>query len=376
MQVPFFDWKSLYLEKEEEFSKIISKTLKKGAFILQADVSDFESKLREFLNVKHVVAVADGTNAILLGLRASGVGQEDEVILPSHSFIAAAQSIYHSGARPVPVEMSEDDWLVSTKAIEAAITKRTVGIMPVHVNGRCCQMDKILDIARRYKLKVFEDSAQAMGAKYDGLCAGTIGDWGTYSFYPSKTLGSFGDAGALVTNCDEIYEKVLAMRNHGADKNKMIPLDTNIWGTNCRLDNLQASILSFKMEYYTDVIDRRRRIAQTYHETLKKYKDVRLPPPPNVIGKNFDIFQNYEFCTTKRDDLRKFLGDNGVGTIVQWGGFGIHMLENLGMKANLPVTDKFFKESLLLPLNHVMTDQQIEFVCQLLDKFFSGDEYG
>ena len=179
-----------------------------------------------------------------------------------------------------------------------------------------------------------------------------------------------------MTNCDEIYEKVLAMRNHGADKNKMIPLDTNIWGTNCRLDNLQAAILSFKMEYYTDVIDRRRRIAQTYHETLKKYKDVRLPPPPNVIGKNFDIFQNYEFCTTKRDDLRKFLGDNGVGTIVQWGGFGIHMLENLSMKANLPVTDKFFKESLLLPLNHVMTDQQIEFVCQLLDKFFSGVEYG
>ena len=283
MQVPFFDWKSLYSEKEEEFSKIISTTLQKGAFILQSDVSDFENKLRDFLSVKHVVAVADGTNAILLGLRASGVGQEDEVILPSHSFIAAAQSIYHAGARPVPVEMSEDDWLVSTKAIEAAITKRTVGIMPVHVNGRCCQMDKILDIARRYKLKVFEDSAQAMGAKYNGLCAGTIGDWGTYSFYPSKTLGSFGDAGALVTNCDEIYENVLAMRNHGADKNKMIPLDTNIWGTNCRLDNLQAAILSFKMEYYTDVIDRRRRIAQTYHETLKKYKDVRLPPPPNVI---------------------------------------------------------------------------------------------
>ena len=120
MQVPFFDWKSLYSEKEEEFSKIISTTLQKGAFILQSDVSDFENKLRDFLSVKHVVAVADGTNAILLGLRASGVGQEDEVILPSHSFIAAAQSIYHSGARPVPVEMSEDDWLISTKAIEAA----------------------------------------------------------------------------------------------------------------------------------------------------------------------------------------------------------------------------------------------------------------
>ena len=124
MQVPFFDWKSLYLEKEEEFSKIISKTLKKGAFILQADVSDFEVKLRNFLGIKHVVAVADGTNAILLGLRASGVRMGDEVILPSHSFIAAAQSIHHAGARPIPVEMSEEDWLISTEAIEAAITKK------------------------------------------------------------------------------------------------------------------------------------------------------------------------------------------------------------------------------------------------------------
>ena len=118
MQVPFFDWKSLYLEKEEEFSKIISKTLKKGAFILQADVSNFEEKLRNFLDIKHVVAVADGTNAILLGLRASGVRVGDEVILPSHSFIAAAQSIYHVGARPVPVEMSEEDWLISTEALK------------------------------------------------------------------------------------------------------------------------------------------------------------------------------------------------------------------------------------------------------------------
>lgn len=376
MQVPFFDWKSLYLEKEEEFSKIISKTLKKGAFILQADVSNFEEKLRNFLDIKHVVAVADGTNAILLGLRASGVRVGDEVILPSHSFIAAAQSIYHVGARPVPVEMSEEDWLISTEAIEAAITENTVGIMPVHVNGRCCQMDYIMDIAERYNLKVFEDSAQAMGAKHDGRSAGSMGDWGTYSFYPSKTLGCFGDAGALVTNSDEIYEKVLAMRNHGADENKTIPLETNIWGTNCRLDNVQAAILSFKMEYYIEVIERRRQIAQAYHDTLNKYSDVRLPPAPSDNGKNFDIFQNYEFCTPKRDDLRKFLGDNGVGTIIQWGGFGIHMLENLGLKANLPLTDKFFKESLLLPLNHVMTDPQVEFVCELLNKFFSGDVYG
>ena len=370
MNVKFFDWQSLYQERETQFSDIIYKTLSGGKFILQDEVANFEKQLADFVGAKYAVGLSDGTNAILLGLRASGLDLGDEIILPGHSFIAAAQSIHFAGLKPIPVEMSENDWLICPKAIENAITPKTRAIMPVHVNGRMCQMDKILELAENFGLQVFEDSAQAMGAKFDGRSAGTIGKWGTFSFYPSKTLGCFGDAGALVTNDLDIYEAVLAMRNHGANHDKMIPLDIDVWGTNSRLDNVHAAILSYKMSYYDDVIDRRRHIARRYHETLRVFEGVKLPPSPDEDSNYFDIYQNYEFCSSNRDELREFLKNHGIGTIVQWGGFGIHQLENLGMGMALAKTDKFFSESMLLPLNHVMTEEQVEHVCSTLRSYF------
>ena len=244
--------------------------------------------------------------------------------------------------------------------------------MPVHVNGRVCDMDKVLAFAESKSLLVFEDAAQAMGAKYNGTCAGNFGLWGTYSFYPSKTLGSFGDAGALVTNSEEIYLKVKSMRNHGADDEKRIPLDIDHWGTNCRLDNVQAAILNYKFKFYDQAIARRREIAQRYNDCLKVFSGIELPPPPSAADKNFDIFQNYEFCTERRDELRSHLASRGVGTIVQWGGFGLHHLKKVVPDYNLPLTDRFFERSLLLPLNHVMDDGQVDFVCELLEEFFVG----
>ena len=181
------------------------------------------------MGAKYAVGLSDGTNAILLGLRSSGLAPGDEILIPSHSFIAAAQSIHHAGFIPVPVELSFEDWLLDVRSLEGALSSRTKAIMPVHVNGRVCDMDKVLAFAESKSLLVFEDAAQAMGAKYNGTCAGNFGLWGTYSFYPSKTLGSFGDAGALVTNSEEIYLKVKSMRNHGADDEKRIPLDIDHW---------------------------------------------------------------------------------------------------------------------------------------------------
>jgi dTDP-4-amino-4,6-dideoxygalactose transaminase len=374
VKVPFFDWAGLYNERAEEFARISNDTLSAGGFILQKDVEEFEEKLAHYVGAKYAVGVSDGTHAILLGLRASGIQPGDEIIIAGHSFIAAAQSIHFSGATPVPVELDEDDWLVSPEAIEAAITPKTRAIMPVHVNGRVCKMDRILEIASRHGLEVFEDSAQAMGARFDGKGAGTIGRWGTYSFYPSKTLGCFGDAGGFVTNDQAIYERVRAMRNHGANKEKSIPLDVDVWGTNARLDNLHAAILNYKLGYYDEAIARRREIAQRYHDALHDVEGVRLPPAPNSDPRYFDIYQNYEFCHPLRDALRRYLADHQIGTIVQWGGFGIHQLKGLGMERSLPKTDRFFRESVLLPLNHIMTDEQVGHVVQKLQDFFSGGE--
>ena len=369
--VPFFDWAGLFNDRRDEFSRIMVETLSRGAFILQKDVDEFEAELAEFIGVKHVVAVADGTNAILLGLRASKIQSGDEIIVPAHSFIAAVQSIHFAGAVPVPVELAEHDWLVDPAAVEKAITSKTKAIMPVHVNGRACQMAPIMEIAERHGLSVFEDSAQAAGAKVDGIGAGCWGEWGTYSFYPSKTLGCFGDAGALVTNNDDIAETVRAMRNHGAGRDKTIPLDTNIWGTNCRMDNVHAAILKYKLSYYAEAINRRREIAQQYHDAFKDISELRLPPPPQDAP-YFDIYQNYEMCTDRRDELRTHLASNNIGTIIQWGGFGIHQLKGLGFTANCPKTDRFFNTSLLLPMNHILTEAQVTHVITCTKSFFDS----
>jgi dTDP-4-amino-4,6-dideoxygalactose transaminase len=347
----------------------MDETAGRGGFILQRDVDEFEAGLAEFIGVKHAIGVSDGTNGILLGFRASGLEPGGEVIIPSHSFIAAAQSVHFAGLVNVPVELDEHDWLIDPAAIEAAITPRTVAIMPVHVNGRTCRMPQIMDIAARHGLEVVEDAAQAAGARADGKPAGAIGRWGTYSFYPSKTLGCFGDAGALVTNDDEIADKVRRMRNHGANREKIIELSIDMWGTNSRLDNIQAAVLKYKLTYYPEAIARRRDIAGRYHRAFSGIADLRLPPPPDD-GEYFDIFQNYEMCSSRRDALRRHLADSGVGTIVQWGGFGVHQLRGLGFTGDLPKTERFFRESLLLPMNHILTDEQVDHVIATVCDFY------
>lgn len=371
MQVPFFDWSRLYTERSGTFRDIMHDTCMRGGFILQKDVVEFEENLRGFLGVKHVIALSDATNAILLGLRASGLQQGDEVILPSHGFIAAAQSIYHAGGVPIVVEIGED-WMVDPEAIEEAVTDRTRFLMPVQVNGRTCDMERIEAIANRHNLIVVEDSAQALGAKYKGRPAGTIGQWGCYSFYPSKTLGCFGDGGALVTNDDEIARRVKLMRNHGANDEKTIQPDVAIWGTNSRLDNVHAAVLNYKLGYYMDTLEYRREIARKYHAAFSSIAGLSLPPGPDSDCDRFDVFQNYELEADRRDDLREYLKNKGVGTIVQWGGLAMHQMRGLGFRQKLMRTDRFFERSILLPMNHMLTDSEVEYVVQAVQAFYSA----
>lgn len=368
--VPFFDWKALYAERADAFSRILQETAAGGGFILQSAVDAFETALAEYLGVRHAVGVADCTNAMLLGLRASGLEPGAEVIIPGHSFIAAAQAIHHAGGRSVPVELSEDDWLVDPEAVRAAITPRTRAIMAVHVNGRVSDMDALMAIAEEHGLAVYEDAAQALGARLDGRVAGRFGAWGAFSFYPSKTLGCFGDAGALVTDDDDLAETVRAMRNHGAGRDKVISKDCEIWGANSRLDNLHAAILAYKLTYYDEAIARRRQIAARYNEAFAGIPELALPPGPEASNR-FDIYQNYEVCCDARDALREHLAAQGIGTIVQWGGIGLHQFRNLGFDQHLPKTDRFFARSMLLPMNHLLTDGQTGRVIDGVREFFA-----
>ena len=371
VRVPFFDWGALYAERAERYRSIIDETGSAGAFILQDAVSEFEVALAAYVGVKHAVGVSDCTNAMLIALRASGLEPGDEVILPSHSFIAAAQAIHFAGGVPVPVDIADDDALIDPEEIRAAITTRTRAIMAVHVNGRLCPMDAIAEIADEYGLEVYEDAAQALGARLDGKAAGSFGRWGAFSFYPSKTLGCFGDGGAVVTDDDELAATVRAMRNHGADEDKVIRSDCSVWGTNSRLDNMQAAILVYKLGWYDDAIARRREIASIYHDALSDIGELALPPAPAEDNRRFDIFQNYELRSGRRDALRAHLGEHGIGTIVQWGGIGLHQFRDLGFTQDLPRTDRFFERSLLLPMNHLLSDEQVSKVTETVREFAS-----
>jgi dTDP-4-amino-4,6-dideoxygalactose transaminase len=370
VRVPFFDWRALYGEHAEEFARILDETASAGGFILQSEVEAFESALAETLGVRHVIGLSDCTNAMLLGLRALDLPRGSEIILPAHAFIAAAQAIHHSGSVPIPVDVRRSDWLLDPEAVRAAITPATRAIMAVHVNGRVCEMDALRALADEHGLLIVEDAAQALGATYRGAPAGRFGAWSAFSFYPSKTLGGFGDAGALATDDDAIAATVRAMRNHGAGADKVISADCTIWGTNARLDNLHAAILLAKLADYDAAIARRRAVARSYHEAFRQLAGLDLPPGPDAGSDRFDIFQNYEICCDARDALRSHLAARGIGTIVQWGGNGLNHFHGLGMGRVLPVTDRFMTRALLLPMNHLLDDHEVDAVIEAVRSFF------
>jgi dTDP-4-amino-4,6-dideoxygalactose transaminase len=280
--------------------------------------------------------------------------------------IATASAIKFTGATPVPVEAGADH-LIDPESIIKAITPRTKAIMPTQLNGRIAAMDKILDIAREYKLQIYEDSAQALGAKYKNQSAGSFGLGGCISFYPAKTIGCFGDGGMVLTNNDDIYNKIKLMRDHG----RGIDGNVSIWGYNSRLDNLQAAILNFFFQTYDKTIERRRNIADLYHKNLSSIAELGLPPAINSDNNHFDIYQNYEIETEKRDKLKKYLANKGVGTLVQWGGKAVHEFRDLGFTQSLPFTEKMMRNSLMLPLNMTVTDDEVKYVCKCVKSFFN-----
>jgi dTDP-4-amino-4,6-dideoxygalactose transaminase len=365
--VPFFDYKAFYTRQSAEFDAVMQDVLRRGAFILQQDLRDFEAALAAYLGCKHAVGVANCTDALIIALRACGVGPGDEVVFPSHTFIASPSSVHWVGAVPVPVEIG-DDGLVDPAAVEAAVTPRTKAVMPVSINGRSCRFDEIQAVCDRHGLAMVEDSAQALGSKYKGKFAGTFGKAGTFSFYPAKILGCFGDGGAIVTDDDHVAEQARLMRDHGRDEASGEVVQ---WGLNSRLDNLQAAVLHLQFKDYDATIGRRRAVARLYEEGLRDVPEVQTPPPPDADPDHFDTFQNYELLADRRDALREHLRDRGVGTIVQWGGKAVHQHPHLGFDgASLPKTERYFERCLLLPMNLFVSDDDVAYVIETVRGFY------
>jgi dTDP-4-amino-4,6-dideoxygalactose transaminase len=365
IEVPFFDYKNFFTPKKDDYLEIIEDVLSRGAFILQKDLADFERNFAEFMDIKHAIGVSDATSGLTLGLQALGVGPEDEVIFPSHTFIATAGAIASVGAIPVPADIG-DDGLMSPSSVKDKITNKTKAIMPVQLNGRICDMRKIQEIADEFDLMLVEDSAQAFGARYGGKFAGSFGEFGVFSFYPAKSLGCFGDGGAIVTNDDDLARKMAQMRDHGRCEEHGIAM----WGMNSRLDNLQAAILDYKLKSFHEDILRRRNIAQKYHSAFREIDDLILPPSPDEDPDRFDTYQNYEIRAGRRSELREFLSRNGVSTIIQWGGKAVHQFEKLDFGVSLPATEEYFEKCLLLPMNTLLSDEQVAHVCNVTRKFY------
>jgi dTDP-4-amino-4,6-dideoxygalactose transaminase len=361
--VPFLDLKAQYATIREEIESAIQDVLTSGWFILGRQVEAFERAFSDYLEGCEAVAVGSGTDALHLALRACGVGNGDEVITVSNSFIATALAISYVGASPVFVDIEPGTHTLDASRLSEHITSRTKAIVPVHLFGQPADMEPICEIARRRGLYVIEDACQAHGARYRGRPAGTIGDIGCFSFYPGKNLGAYGDGGAAVTRSPQLVTQLRMLRNYGQTRKYY----HRIRGFNSRLDELQAAILSVKLRHLERWNEARRGIAARYDAALGPGVVV-----PFQREGSQHVYHLYVIRCAQRDDLQRWLAEHGIGTQIHYP-IPIHLQEaysDLGItKGSLPATEKASAEVLSLPIFPELTAAQIDQVIATVNSF-------
>ena len=367
MKVPFVDLPKNIKKYKEEIDNIVNDLiLNRADFIMRQDLIDFEMKFAQFVGVKHAIGVANGSDALNLCVKVLDIGSGDEVITVSHTFVATIAAIHHSGATPILIDVA-DDYNMDVNKIEEAVTDKTKAIIPVHLNGRMCEMDPIMEIAQKHGLKIIEDAAQSMGAMYKGKMVCSFGILACTSFYPFKIIGCFGDGGMIFTDDDELDYKLRCMRDNGQDRSSG---KIKFWGWNSRLDNLQAAILDMKLQYFPKDIERRREVAEIYHNGLSDISELFLPSFNNN-GDYFDVFQNYVIRTPRRDELVEYLDHNNIGTLISWPKPS-HFHPNLDLQQfSLPNTESISREVVSIPMNTEISDEQVEYVIDVISGFFN-----
>jgi dTDP-4-amino-4,6-dideoxygalactose transaminase len=366
MKVPFLDLKRQYNAIKKEIDEAVFSVLSNTQFILGPEVKNFEEKVAAYCGTKFATGVASGTDALLLSLRACGVNPGDEIITTGFSFFASAGVISRLGANPVFVDIDPETYNINPDQIEKKITPKTKAIMPVHLFGQCADMDPIMDIAKRHSLKVVEDAAQAIGAEYKGRKAGAIGDFGCFSFFPSKNLGGAGDGGMVVTNDPDMAEMVRVLRVHGS-KPKYYH---SIVGYNSRLDTIQAAILSVKLKYLDEWTKKRRKHAEVYNSALKDLEMIT----PKEESFNYHIYNQYTIAVKNRDELRNYLKEKQIGHDIYYP-VPLHLQECykfLGYKkGDLPVSEKKAEEVVSIPIYPELTEDEQEYVITTIKEFMT-----
>lgn len=360
--IPFLDLKEINKPYASQIEEAISNVIKDGWYILGKNLTLFEEQFAQYCGTQFCFGVANGLDALTILLKASEFPEGSEIIVPANTYIATLLAISNANLTPVLVEPNLDDYLIDVSQIEASITSKTRAILVTHLYGRCCEMETIQLLAKRYSLKVFEDAAQAHGATYKGKKAGNLSDGAGFSFYPSKNLGALGDAGAITTNDPELAMKIKQLRNYGSSQKYVFDAK----GLNSRLDEVQAVALSVKLPFLDRDNERRRIIAQRY---LMEITNTKLVLPSTDRVKE-DVWHLFVVRIQGREGFREYLSQQGIGTDIH---YPIAPHKQLAYKEfsnlSLPITEIIHQEVVSLPLNTALTDDEINFIIQTVNSY-------
>ena len=364
MKIPYVNLKKQYLEEKIELQKIIHNVLKSGNYVGGNQVVKFEKSISNYCDKKYCVSLNSGTDALTFALYCLGVKKGDEVITPPNSFIASTASIVHLGAKPVFVDVL-DDQNIDPKMISSKITKRTKVIMPVHLTGRMCKMDKIRQIASKFKIKIVEDAAQSIGSLYKNKKSGSYGDISCFSAHPLKNLNAAGDAGYLLTNSKKIYNKIQDLKNHGMSNRNLI----KNFGYVSRMDNLQAAILNFRIKKLQKIILKRRENAKNYEKFITA-KEVFIPKEDKF---EFNSYHTFVIQVPNREKLIKYLTKNGIETSIHYP-IPIHLqpaAKKYGYKlGDFPNAENQSRKILTLPINQYVNKKMISYISNKINSYY------
>lgn len=366
MNVPYLDLKKLNLDHDEELTNAFKEVLSSGWYILGDRVSQFEKEYAVFNHTNYCVGVGNGLDALILSLKALNIGEGDEVIVPSNTYIATWLAVSYVGATPIAVEPRIETYNINPDLIEEKITTRTKAIIPVNLYGQAAELEEICAIANKYNLYVIEDNAQAQGAEYKGKLTGSWGHINATSFYPGKNLGALGDGGAITTNNLEFDKKVRVLRNYGSEKKYY----NEIKGVNSRLDELQAALLSVKLKRLNETNLERIHLAKLYNELLGRVGDLILPQLANQAS---SVYHIYIIRTKKRNELNEYLAKKGIGTIIHYP-VPPHLQKaysefNFAV-GNFPIAEEIANTCLSLPLFPGLSENDIEYIVEQIKTFY------
>ena len=362
--IPYENLSRTNKQFEQEFKFAFDKFIEKGWYVLGQEVKSFEEEFASYVGTKHCVGVASGLDALIIALECLKLPKGSDVLVPSNTYIASILSIVKAGLNPILVEPDISSYNINPDLLEESLTPNTRAVLVVHLYGKASEMDKITLFCKKHNLRLVEDCAQSHGAKFNGKNTGSFGDFGAFSFYPTKNLGALGDAGALCTDNDELAEMARAWRNYGSEKH----YHNKYTGINSRLDEIQASFLRIKLRHIEEITAKKRKLAQMYFDGLDKRKFIL----PIVDDKHFDVYHIFQIRHEKRDELKQYLLENGIKTEIHYPVAPINQegyREIFKNQKATPIAEKIHNTVLSLPISYGTTEEEVSRVIEVINQF-------